>query len=131
LLLVDVDKFKSYNDTRGHIEGDNVLADVGKVIAECTRENVDMGFRYGGDEFTILLPEAGEKQAHRVATRIIETFEARNFDLLTLSLGQMTYDGHCSPKDFMHYTDSMMYEAKRDGGNQVYVYRPKDKAVSE
>ena len=124
LLLVDVDKFKSYNDSRGHLEGDNVLAEVGRVIAECTRENVDMGFRYGGDEFTILLPEAGEKQARRVANRIVETFESRKFDLLTLSLGQMTYDGQCSSKDFMRYTDSMMYDAKRAGGNQVYVYSP-------
>lgn len=131
LLLVDVDKFKSYNDSRGHLEGDHVLAEVGRVIAECTRDNVDMGFRYGGDEFTILLPEAGEEQAHRVAKRIISTFEARKFDMLTLSLGQMTYDGQCSPKDFMRYTDSMMYEAKRAGGNQVFVYTPSSDALPD
>ena len=131
LLLVDVDKFKSYNDSRGHLEGDHVLGEVGAVISECTRENVDMGFRYGGDEFTILLPEAGEPQALRVANRIVETFKARKFDLLTLSVGQMTYDGECSAKDFMRYTDSMMYEAKRSGGNQVYVYEPKSRMASE
>lgn len=108
-----------------------MLSEVGAVISECTRGNVDMGFRYGGDEFTILLPEAGEEQALRVANRIVETFEARKFDLLTLSLGQMTYDGECSAKDFMRYTDSMMYEAKRSGGNQVYVYHPKSGKVSE
>jgi len=97
-LLVDVDKFKSYNDFRGHLKGDSVLAEVGRVIAECTRENVDMGFRYGGDEFTILLPEPGEKQAHRVARRIVETFEARKFDLLTLSLGRCPTMANVRPK---------------------------------
>lgn len=122
LLLIDVDKFKQYNDSRGHLEGDNVLAEVGNVILECTRENVDMGFRYGGDEFTVILPEAGEEQALRVANRVISTFKSREFDLLTLSVGMMTYDKRSSAKDFMKYTDSMMYEAKRAGGNQVYAY---------
>lgn len=131
MLLIDVDKFKSYNDSRGHLEGDQVLVEVGKVIHECTRESVDMAFRYGGDEFTIILPEAGEEQALRVAKRIIRTFESRRFDLLTLSVGLMTYDNRSTAKDFMKYTDSMMYEAKRAGGNQVYVYNPTGSSAAD
>lgn len=122
MLLIDVDNFKTFNDTQGHLEGDRVLFEVGRVIEECTREHVDMGFRYGGDEFTVLLPETDEKQALVVANRIVETFALRKFDIVTISLGLMNYDHKCTAKEFMKYTDSVMYEAKRAGGNQVVVH---------
>ncbi len=122
MVLIDVDNFKTFNDTQGHLEGDRVLSEVGRVIEESTREHVDMGFRYGGDEFTVLLPETDEKQALVVANRIVDTFAARKFDIVTLSLGLMHYDRKCTAKEFMHFTDSVMYEAKRAGGNQVVVH---------
>ena len=123
LLLIDVDSFKGYNDSHGHLEGDRVLAEVGAVIAECTREHVDKGFRYGGDEFTVILPEAPEAQALVVAERIRTMFEARRFDMLTLSIGLMSYKSDYSTRSFIQFTDSMMYDAKRAGGNRVYVYQ--------
>lgn len=126
LLLLDIDRFKSYNDAHGHLEGDRVLREVARVIAECTREHVDLGFRYGGDEFTVILPEASEETAHQIAQRIRETFESKRFDMLTMSIGLMTYHESYSARTFIQFTDSMMYDAKRSGGNQVIVYRPED-----
>ena len=123
MLLLDIDGFKSYNDAHGHLEGDRVLREVARVITDCTREHVDLGFRYGGDEFTVILPEAPEGQANHIAQRIRETFESKHFDLLTMSVGLMTYQEGHSARSFIQFTDSMMYDAKRSGGNQVYVYR--------
>lgn len=122
LLFIDVDNFKSYNDAHDHLAGDRVLEEIGGVIRECTRQHVDLGFRYGGDEFTVILPEAPETQARQIAERIRTTFQAKRFDMLTLSIGLMAYNEKYSERAFVQFTDSMMYEAKRAGGNQVRVY---------
>ena len=124
LLFLDVDHFKGYNDTYGHLEGDRVLRAVGSLILDCTREHVDAGFRYGGDEFTVILPEASEKQALQIAERIRTKFEAQAFDGLTLSIGLMAYQEGYSLPLFIQFTDAMMYGAKRAGGNVVYVFEP-------
>lgn len=122
LLLLDIDKFKTYNDAHGHLEGDRVLREVARCISESTREHVDLGFRYGGDEFTVILPEADETGATLIAHRIRESFAQRRFDLLTMSIGLMTYRDNYSARSFIQFTDAMMYDAKRAGGNQVIVY---------
>ncbi|MFP4173591.1 MAG: diguanylate cyclase [Candidatus Hydrogenedentota bacterium] len=124
LLFFDIDRFKGYNDTYGHLEGDRVLRAVGSLVLDCTREHVDAGFRYGGDEFTVILPEASEKQALRIAERIRTKFEAQQFNGLTLSIGLMAYQEGYSLPLFIQFTDAMMYGAKRAGGNVVYVYEP-------
>lgn len=124
LLLFDIDQFKTYNDCHGHLAGDNVLQSIGQIVMDCTREHVDLGFRYGGDEFTVILPEADEEQAKSIAERIRVGFEERHFDVLTLSLGLMTYREGYSLRTFIQFTDAMMYDAKRSGGNQIYVFRP-------
>lgn len=123
LLLFDIDAFKAYNDCHGHLAGDKVLQVVGSIILECTRDAVDMGFRYGGDEFTVILPEADEEQAVQVAERIRKSFEAKRFGRLTLSIGLMAYREGFSVRSFIQFTDAMMYEAKRAGGNRVYSRR--------
>lgn len=131
LLLLDIDQFKTYNDSRGHLEGDRVLQVVGKVVLECTRTSVDTGFRYGGDEFTIILPEADEAQARQIAERIRKSFEARKFDHLTLSIGLMSYREGESLRRFISLADAMMYDAKRAGGNSVIVFNPETAAKEE
>jgi two-component system cell cycle response regulator len=73
LLLMDVDGFKRYNDTYGHLEGDKVLGKLGEVIQGCMRKN-DSGYRYGGDEFTVILPETRGPEAWKVAERIRKGF---------------------------------------------------------
>jgi len=124
LLLFDVDQFKTYNDCHGHLAGDTVLQTVGQVVMESTREHVDIGFRYGGDEFTVILPEADEAAAYNIAERIRSGFEGRRFDALTLSIGLMTYRQGYSLRTFIQFTDAMMYDAKRSGGNRIFIYRP-------
>ena len=131
LLLFDVDRFKPYNDRHGHLAGDHVLQTVGQVVMECTREHVDVGFRYGGDEFTVILTEADEEQAYHIAERIRTTFEGKHFDELTLSIGLMTYQEGYSLRTFIQFADAMMYDAKRSGGNRIYVYRPAVEAAAE
>jgi diguanylate cyclase (GGDEF)-like protein/PAS domain S-box-containing protein len=131
LLLLDIDKFKSYNDTHGHLEGDEVLQAVGSVVKECTRDFVDLGFRYGGDEFTVILPEAEEEQALRIAERIRKKFEEHHFDHLTLSIGLMAHQKGVSVRTFVQFADTMMYEAKRSGGNRTQIYQSEAKSIAQ
>ncbi|HOS03444.1 MAG TPA: diguanylate cyclase [Candidatus Hydrogenedentes bacterium] len=126
LLLLDIDQFKTYNDCHGHLAGDKVLQTTGEVILESTRVHVDLGFRYGGDEFTVILPEADDSQALAIAERIRRSFEAKRFDHLTLSIGLMPYREGYSLRTFIQFTDAMMYDAKRSGGNQVFMFRPEE-----
>ena len=121
LLLFDVDNFKSYNDRHGHLAGDGVLEKVGEIVAECTREHVDSGYRYGGDEFTVILSETTQEQAFNIAERLRQTFEERQFDRLTLSIGLMIYSPKFTSKTFIKRADEAMYGSKRSGGNQVYI----------
>lgn len=122
LILLDLDQFKWYNDCFGHLAGDNVLRAVGEVLAECTREHVDAAFRYGGDEFTIILPEADEAQARNIAQRIRATFAARDFERVTMSIGVMEFRPGFSARQFIQSADAMMYEAKRNGGDRVLEF---------
>ncbi len=130
LLLFDVDQFKRYNDTKGHLEGDRVLQAVGQAVLECTREHVDLGFRYGGDEFTVLLPETDGLTATRVAERIRASLARRTENQLTLSIGVAEYQQGLSVKAFIQIADSMMYESKRSGGDKVSLYKPEAHSVA-
>jgi len=129
LLLFDVDHFKDYNDAHGHLEGDRVLQSIGEVVRETTRGYVDIGCRYGGDEFTIILPETGLEHARNIAERIRASFEARHYDRCTLSVGLMTYRPDTTAESFIRFADEMMYLAKRSGGNRVYVFDPDKKRI--
>lgn len=124
MVLFDVDEFKYFNDSRGHLEGDRVLQTIGEVVNDCTRQHVDLGFRYGGDEFTVILPEADEEIAILIAERIRCSFLAKQFERLTLSIGVATYQKDPTAQTFIRAADVMMYEAKRAGGNQIKVFNP-------
>lgn len=124
LLLFDIDRFKTYNDSRGHLAGDRALQAAAHAIHESTRQHVDLGFRYGGDEFTVILPEAAGPQAEQIAQRILRSFEEQRLDQLTLSIGLCTFQPEFDLKSFIHLADAMMYEAKRAGGNRVCAYQP-------
>jgi len=130
LLLFDVDKFKTYNDSRGHLAGDKALQAAARAIVRSTRTHVDIGFRYGGDEFTVILPEADEATAEIITERIRRNFEEEDLDQLTLSLGLCTYRGDIDTKTLIHTADAMMYESKRAGGNRATVHRQQTQAAS-
>jgi two-component system cell cycle response regulator len=119
LIIMDVDRFKPYNDRYGHLEGDKVLNSLGEILTSCIRQNVDTAYRFGGDEFVVLLIETDINQAQRVGERIRATFASQNVDQCSLSLGisQLTIDDEC--EDLIRRADQAMYKAKRAGGNRL------------
>jgi diguanylate cyclase (GGDEF)-like protein len=121
LLMFDVDHFKAYNDTHGHLTGNRVLERVGRIVSEEIRE-VDWGFRYGGDEFTVILPETSKKDATIVAERIRKAFEKSKFDETTLSIGVAQYDLENNLDILIKHADESMYKAKNQGGNRTEIY---------
>jgi diguanylate cyclase (GGDEF)-like protein len=121
LLMVDVDHFKKYNDSFGHLAGDGVLSRVAALLREATRE-VDHVARYGGEEFLVMLPETGMPEALEIAERI----RARIADEVlpgrrtTVSIGVAEFPLHGdSPEQVIAAADEALYEAKREGRNKV------------
>jgi diguanylate cyclase (GGDEF)-like protein len=122
VVLVDLDKFKEVNDTFGHLEGDLVLARVGRLLEQrCRQSNVVA--RYGGDEFIILMPETSVEQAQALAERL-RLWLAQDAMLaehqITGSFGVASFPGHgFSAEDIIRVADAGMYAAKHAGGNRV------------
>ena len=125
LLLLDLDHFKDYNDTYGHLEGDKVLVRFSQIIKTCLRAN-DTAYRYGGEEFTVILPETGGEEAGLVAQRIRAALETERFApingkevKITISIGVT----ESQPKDelstFIQRADRAMYRSKQKGRNLV------------
>ncbi len=128
LVCFDLDRFKVCNDTMGHLEGDNILRSVGELlggILRCT----DRAFRYGGDEFFILLPETDLDQAIATAEKIrltfnerwpyVETCKGRKAVRVTLSLGAAQVAAGETGAILIKRADLAMYEAKKEGGDRV------------
>lgn len=125
LLLFDIDNFKHHNDTYGHADGDLVLARLGKVIAGAVRIN-DIPCRYGGEEFTIILPEINGDQAIVVAERIRARFAAEVFEpnpgervSKTVSIGIAQYRLGENGQSLLERADHNMYQAKQTGKDRV------------
>jgi len=124
LFMIDLDGFKTYNDLYGHPSGDELLRHVGKIIMNSVR-NSDQSFRYGGDEFTVILPETPVDDAYSVAERVREQIalemDARQI-ALTCSIGLSSYpsDGVMSG-ELVTSADTALYYAKRTGGNRSYL----------
>jgi two-component system, cell cycle response regulator len=126
LLLMDIDQFKEYNDSFGHLEGDQVLLRLGQVIRSCLRK-MDSAYRYGGEEFTVILPETEGDEAATVAERIrssvsLETFypkgQNENFTI-TISIGVTEYIHDEEIAIFVQRADKAMYLSKQSGRNRV------------
>jgi diguanylate cyclase (GGDEF)-like protein len=124
LIIVDVDHFKEYNDTHGHLDGDQALVMIGQILAASIRQNVDTAYRYGGDEFAILLIETDLVQALRIAERIRRSFESKKVNGCTLSLGVAQLMAEDETQDLIRKADEAMYTAKRAGGNRVEEFSP-------
>jgi len=125
LILLDLDDFKKYNDTYGHIKGDAVLTRLGEVIRRCLRKT-DSAYRYGGEEFTVILPMTTIKDAAIIAERIRTEFKKENFSptpggevTLTLSIGLGQYRTGEEMKDFVQRVDQQMYQAKNSGKDRI------------
>ncbi|MCJ7569557.1 MAG: diguanylate cyclase [Anaerolineales bacterium] len=123
IIMVDMDELKVINDTYGHAAGDEALKVVAKSIERSIRK-VDLGTRFGGDEFIVLLPEADREEAASVAKRIRETIMEMEFESgkLSVSMGVVQWhEGFDTPKDFVHAVDEAMYLAKRSEGERLHV----------
>jgi len=124
LLMLDVDKFKSYNDTYGHLAGDAALKIVANILKDSLRGD-DVAARYGGEEFAILLPQTSSEEASVIADRIRMHIERTEFPhrRVTASIGvaRTTPDVN-TPDDIVWAADRALYEAKRRGRNNVQLY---------
>jgi diguanylate cyclase (GGDEF)-like protein len=122
VVLIDLDKFKEVNDTMGHFEGDLVLARVGRLLEQKSRQS-NVVARYGGDEFIILMPETGSDQAQVLAERLRQWMTSDpmlNEHHITGSFGVASFPTHgFSIEDIIRVADAGMYVSKRSGGNRV------------
>ncbi|HPA15849.1 MAG TPA: diguanylate cyclase [Desulfobacterales bacterium] len=127
LLLLDIDHFKLYNDSYGHLEGDKVLVKLGRIIKSCLR-TMDSAYRYGGEEFTVILPETNGQEAIGVAERIRRIVETEKFTpeteegkeiTITISAGVTEYYPNEDVATFIKRADKAMYSSKERGRNTV------------
>jgi diguanylate cyclase (GGDEF)-like protein len=124
ILLLDLDNFKSYNDICGHPAGDILLSQIGKIIKSSVRD-ADQAFRFGGDEFAVILPQTARDNAYDVAERVrgqIASEMEKKAIAVTCSIGLASYpsDGVISG-ELVTVADTALYYAKRTGGNRVYL----------
>jgi diguanylate cyclase (GGDEF)-like protein len=122
VVLIDLDKFKEVNDTMGHFEGDLVLARVGRLLEQKSRQS-NVVARYGGDEFIVLMPDTGSEQAQVLAERLRQWLASDPMlseRHVTGSFGVASFPMHgFSIEDIIRVADSGMYVSKRSGGNSV------------
>ena len=131
LLMIDVDYFKTYNDTFGHLEGDEALRKVATAIREASSRPSDLPARYGGEEFVLVLPNTSPGGARLVAEKLRQTVEALKIPhiapvegaSLTISIGLSTVtpqpNSHC--RQLISAADKGLYLAKNNGRNQVGI----------
>ncbi|PIP20220.1 MAG: hypothetical protein COX40_05935 [Candidatus Omnitrophica bacterium CG23_combo_of_CG06-09_8_20_14_all_40_11] len=130
LIMLDIDNFKVYNDSLGHQSGDKILKALAALVKNQSRK-MDYVCRYGGEEFTIILPETQRKEAFLIAERMrtdIERYSFLNEEILpnkklTVSMGLSSFpeDGF-SPSDLISHCDKALYEAKQKGKNNTCCY---------
>ena len=138
LLLLDIDRFKSINDSHGHLAGDHVLREVASCMARCLRP-MDTVARYGGEEFAIILPNCRPAFGLAVAERIRKTVAALSIPVSPLLSLQVTISigGAYAPEWVRSTTDlwieradKQLYQAKSEGRNQVCLDQPRELSVS-
>jgi len=127
LLIMDIDHFKRYNDTYGHLAGDEALRRTGFLLKESVRSS-DYAARYGGEEFILILPETGAEDGVEMAERILNQIAEKEMGSdgsplkVTVSVGVASFprDGD-DPHSLMKRADAALYEAKRRGRNRVVM----------
>lgn len=122
VIFLDIDNFKSYNDTFGHVAGDVVLQKTADIIKNSIR-TVDIVGRYGGEEFVIILPGTKEEGAVAVAERIRKSIEMYPFPhrKVTASLGIALAKNSDSVDSLLERADQSLYQAKRQGKNRFFL----------
>jgi len=130
LLMIDIDDFKSYNDTHGHPAGDVALRRLAQLLKQSSR-NCDFVARYGGEEFAVIVPEVSADSARRMAERLLKVIDEAEFEgedamvggRMTISIGIATYPMQASTKsELVEHADQALYRAKGLGKNRVVVF---------
>tara|TARA_B110000116_G_C16710896_1_gene524421 strand:+ start:172 stop:1053 length:882 start_codon:yes stop_codon:yes gene_type:complete len=130
LVLIDIDHFKLVNDTHGHLAGDQCLIWLAKQIQQSLKRSADKAFRYGGEEFCLILPNSDAQGALLVAEQLRlqlcdQVFQFQNIDIaLTISCGICTYhqQADIGPEQIFSGADKALYQAKHNGRNQTQQY---------
>lgn len=131
LLMIDIDDFKSINDSYGHVVGDRVLKTLSMLMQDIVRPS-DITGRYGGEEFLVILPQTDSEHSLVVAERIRKNIEFYEFEVhpskskisqVTVSIGLCTFPDHGqSPEDLIAFADESLYVAKKEGKNRVSIF---------
>ncbi len=130
MLMLDIDLFKNFNDTLGHVAGDKLLQEISDILKNSCRE-VDIVTRYGGEEFAIILPETFKEKAYSSAERIRKSTAAHQFHYkegspakrITISIGVASFPQDASTaQDLIFYADKALYAAKETGRNRVCMF---------
>jgi diguanylate cyclase (GGDEF)-like protein len=124
LLMIDIDLFKSFNDSHGHVIGDNALAEVGSTLRHFGR-SFDVVGRVGGDEFAVILPATSVSEAASLADHVAKALEHPNGIEVTVSVGYSELD-HAEPsaKRLVREADAGLYKAKSDGRDRAAPASP-------
>ena len=129
VIMLDIDHFKSFNDTHGHTAGDELLAVLGELLRNQTRQS-DIACRYGGEEFVILLSDTSLEVATRRAEAIRQSFEETYISFegknlqATISIGISIYPDHGDqPESLIIQADQALYQAKSSGRNCVVAWK--------
>lgn len=127
VIMFDIDNFKIYNDTQGHLEGDDVLRKIAQVSKKCFRAN-DVVARFGGEEFTVILPETDSKvskdRAEEFCKKVLEESK------LSISIGLLScLNSSIGAQECLKYADEALYKAKNTGKNKVVQFIVVDKSL--
>jgi len=126
VMMIDIDFFKNYNDRYGHAEGDGVLKEIAKTIKDTIREE-DRVFRYGGEEFVVILKDADGTLAKLIGERILQGIQNCNiahdkspYGIITISGGIEEYNtAFVNPEEIIRSADLKLYIAKNEGRNRL------------
>lgn len=121
LMLMDIDDFKTINDTYGHLTGDEILKAVARILRKLARET-DIVARWGGDEFVILMPETELTVARQLGEAIRQTVAQADYLIaieITLSIGVASSQADCDSRELFNTVDEAMFHAKKTGKNQI------------
>lgn len=127
IMFIDVDHFKNVNDSYGHVVGSKLLQDIGEVLSHLLRASDDI-YRYGGDEFVVIMPSVNIQTVHEIATRILSKIKSKKFDIgdgtdfhLSVSIGIAEYPTDAtSAIEIIRFADEMMYQSKKSGRGKVF-----------
>jgi diguanylate cyclase (GGDEF)-like protein len=122
LMFFDVDGLKKINDTHGHSGGNDVLIAISHAIKQSIRKEVDSAYRFGGDEFAVILPEVRSNKAVEIAKRIISKLSETNTNI-SLSFGIAELESEMDADILLKCADKAMYMAKKDANNNINVYK--------